>query len=102
MSVQLQGVRYHWSLTKFLLNLLIFATIFFISFSYIRSIAGATPNKQVITMTVRRGDTLWNIARAVNPQADPRQTIAAIKNRNHLKNSQLLAGQQLVMEIPSK
>ena len=102
MSFQFQGVRYHWSLSKFLLNLFIFATIFFVSFSYIRSIAGANPDKQVVSLTVHRGDTLWSIARAASPNDDPRQTIAAIKTRNHLKNSESVTGQQLVMEIPSK
>lgn len=102
MSFQFQDVRYHWSLSKFLLNLFIFATIFFVSFSYIRSIAGAIPDKMMIIHTVHRGDTLWSIARAVSPNADPRQTIAAIKARNHLKSSELVAGQQLVIEIPSK
>ncbi len=48
---------------------------------------------------VRSGDNLWNIAgEHTSPGRDVRNTIEAIKRRNHLESSTIHPGQ--VLEIP--
>lgn len=47
------------------------------------------------TWVVRRGDTLWEIARAVAPDADPREVIAAIMRANGLRDARLRPGMEL-------
>lgn len=51
------------------------------------------------TVTVAPGDTLWGIAEATDPGADPRALIAEIKEANHLPASELTPGQQLAVPI---
>ena len=101
MSILLQGRKYHWSCKKFILNLLII--VFVISFwmVYISNVAKATSDKKVIEITVHHGDTLWSIARQIAPDSDPRTMIKQIKNRNHILNTGLIAGQKLEIEIAS-
>jgi len=48
-------------------------------------------------VTVLSGDTLWGIARLVDPQADPRDVVAEIMTLNQLKNAALSPGQQLAI-----
>ncbi|NLA59413.1 MAG: LysM peptidoglycan-binding domain-containing protein [Firmicutes bacterium] len=57
------------------------------------------PEPSYETMVVRRGDTLWDIARRVQPGTDPRKTIYEIKKLNHLQSVNLHPGQILL--IPS-
>jgi hypothetical protein len=101
MSISLQGKKYHWSCKKFFLNL--FIIVFVISFwmVYISNVAKATSDKKVIEITVHHGDTLWSIARQINPDSDPRTMIKQIKDRNHILNTGLIAGQKLEIEIAS-
>ena len=61
-----------------------------------RGEAPAPPAQQVVV--VREGDTLWSIARAVQPEADPRATIAEIELLNASVDPGVLApGQSLVV-----
>lgn len=53
------------------------------------------------THVVDRGDTVWTIADRVYPNADPRERVSAIIERNHLDASGSLAiGQALVLPAP--
>ena len=48
-------------------------------------------------VTVRPGETLWVIAERVRPDADPRATIARIRDMNGLESSVAQAGQVLLV-----
>ena len=48
-------------------------------------------------VTVRPGETLWGIAERVRPDADPRATIARIRDMNGLTSSAAQAGQVLLV-----
>ncbi|MFJ3958721.1 LysM peptidoglycan-binding domain-containing protein [Arthrobacter sp. NPDC090010] len=56
--------------------------------------------RQMATIVVQPGDTLWNIAERVAPGRDPRDVVGEIASLNGLDASQLKAGQDLF--IPSK
>ena len=57
--------------------------------------SGAAPVRSV---TVRTGDTLWGIAERVAPDADPRDTVFAIEQTNHLTDAAVVPG--LVLRLP--
>jgi len=48
-------------------------------------------------VVVQPGQTLWSIARDLDPAADPRSVIAALKSVNHLKGQVVLPGQALTV-----
>ena len=48
-------------------------------------------------VTVRPGETLWQIAERARPGADPRETIARIRDMNGLTSSVAQAGQVLLV-----
>jgi hypothetical protein len=52
-------------------------------------------------VTVRPGETLWAIAERVRPDADPRATIARIKDMNGLRSGAAQAGQVLLVPAGS-
>jgi hypothetical protein len=48
--------------------------------------------------TVRRGDTLWEIARAhVGPEGDPRPLVSLIADASGLQSSRLVPGMELLV-----
>jgi len=48
--------------------------------------------------TVRRGDTLWGIARAqVGPEGDPRPLVSLIAEASGLESSRLVPGMELLV-----
>ncbi|KJQ54609.1 LysM peptidoglycan-binding domain-containing protein [Microbacterium sp. SA39] len=49
------------------------------------------------TVTVMPGDTLWSIAGAVAPTADPREVIGEISRLNMLRGGELQIGQELAI-----
>jgi LysM domain len=50
---------------------------------------------------VRRGDTLWEIARTlVGPQEDPRPVVEAIRDANGIGTGPLLPGERLFLPAP--
>lgn len=53
-----------------------------------------------VAVTVQPGDTLWGIASAVDPGADPRALIAEIREANGLSQSGLVPGQ--VLQVPTR
>lgn len=64
----------------------------------------AKSNKQqeaeIITYTISRGDTLWNIAKEYTPSnKDIRQTIYEIEKLNNMSNASIYEGQQIQIKI---
>ncbi len=61
--------------------------------------ATSDPGGSVVAerVTVQPGDTLWAIAERVRPDADPRATIARIKDMNGLTSGAAQAGQVLLV-----
>ena len=49
------------------------------------------------TVTVMAGDTLWDIAEAVAPEADPRDVVDEILHLNQLPGSDIAAGQEIAI-----
>ena len=49
------------------------------------------------SVTVESGDTLWSLAERLDPQADPREVIAAIMTLNGLDTPTLQPGQVLLL-----
>ena len=52
-----------------------------------------------VRVTVDPGQTLWQMALSVAPEADPRATIARIKEMNGLSSSAIDAGQVLLVPV---
>lgn len=48
---------------------------------------------------VKQGDTLWNLAYTINPDANPRSIIEQIKEKNKMESSMIYVGQ--IILIPS-
>jgi nucleoid-associated protein YgaU len=55
------------------------------------------PQDVVTHVTVQPGETLWQIAGRVAPDADPRDTVSRIMALNGLRDARVLAGQDLVV-----
>ena len=51
-----------------------------------------------VTVTVKHGETLWDIAQVVNPGGDARDTVVRIMELNSLTSTAVDAGQRL--EVP--
>lgn len=84
------------------LMLLALVAVLFAAFSLGRAntqaapIAGETP-ATVEQIIVQPGDSLWVVARRIAPENDPREVISQIRRLNRLGDSQLQAGQQLLL-----
>jgi len=59
--------------------------------------ASSDPAAPAATMTVRPGDTLWEIASAVRPGRDARESVAELRELNHLTGYDLQPGQVLTL-----
>lgn len=59
----------------------------------------ANINKDYIIVTVRDGDTLWNIAKTHKPHEDIRKSIYKIEHLNNIDKSIIYPGQQLKIPI---
>ncbi|MCA1671020.1 MAG: LysM peptidoglycan-binding domain-containing protein, partial [Actinobacteria bacterium] len=61
--------------------------------------AAAAPNRpagaESTVVVVQPGDTVWEIARRADPQADPRATVARIVDLNDLSDGRISPGQRL-------
>ncbi len=80
------------------LALLAVLTLLVVAFSLGRlaGSAQAGDGSQTTAVVVQPGDTLWEIARAADPAADPRDTIDAIAELNGLVGP-IVPGQQLLI-----
>ena len=68
--------------------------LFLIVFSDV-SKADLVPRPQKIV--IRSNDNLWTIAQTVRPDQDPRKTLEAIRNFNHLDNLNIRPGQEIMV-----
>lgn len=50
-----------------------------------------------VSTTVHQGETLWAVAKRVDPGHDPRALVQAIRQLNHLQSAAVQAGQQLLL-----
>jgi LysM repeat protein len=50
-------------------------------------------------VVVQPGESLWQLAQELAPQADPRSTVLRIRDLNHLSSDRVEAGQALVVPI---
>lgn len=50
-------------------------------------------------VVVQQGENLWEIAKAVAPGADPRETVLTIRELNGLPDSSVVPGQSLVVPV---
>ncbi len=55
----------------------------------------ASPGRYVARVTVQPGQSLWSLAEAYDPGADPRDVVLRIQQLNSLPGAQLQAGQAL-------
>ncbi|MEZ5116407.1 MAG: LysM peptidoglycan-binding domain-containing protein [Candidatus Nanopelagicales bacterium] len=58
---------------------------------------GAVPPAATELVVVQPGETLWSIAEAVDPQADPRETVERLRSLNGLEGSLVVPGQPIVV-----
>ena len=49
------------------------------------------------TIVVKPGQSLWDVAAAINPTKDPREIIWVIQQLNGMTTSEVLAGQELIV-----
>ena len=76
--------------------LLVLAALVLAGFTLGRvSSQAAGPARPLPTVTVHAGETLWQIASRVAPQADRRALVLQIEALNHLRDGRVVAGQQL-------
>lgn len=61
--------------------------------------ASAGRSVPVISHTVVRGDTLWDLAVRYGGEGDVRDAVKAIKETNHLKSAELQPGQVVLIPI---
>ena len=50
-------------------------------------------------VVVQAGESLWQIAQAVAPQADPRETVTLIRELNGLGEAAVMPGQSIVVPV---
>ena len=61
--------------------------------------ADASSGPVTSTWVVQPGETLWDVASAVDPGADPRDTIARIVDLNDLPTSSVTVGQSIQVPV---
>lgn len=98
MLIIYKGVKFRWSIKKFMFNCLICISVLIISALYLTKDVKATTENKISTLTIRQGQTLWSIARQIAPEQDPRDVIMRIKQDNGLVDSRLTAGQILKLD----
>jgi peptidoglycan-binding lysM len=76
--------------------LIVLGAISFFSPAASASVENASVTRTVVV--VKHGETLWDIAQAVDPQGDTRDTVVRIMELNSLTSTSVDAGQRL--EIP--
>jgi len=50
-------------------------------------------------VVVQAGESLWQIAQAIAPQADPRETVTLIRELNGLDESAVVPGQSIIVPV---
>lgn len=59
--------------------------------------AAAGVRTPVQHVTVRSGETLWQLASRIDPTGDPRVVVAQLEAVNHLSSDEVAAGQRLAV-----
>ena len=59
--------------------------------------ADSSTGAATTSVVVKPGQNLWDIAVALNPEADPRETIWVIEQLNGMTTADVLAGQELIV-----
>ena len=87
--------------TIFLIILTCLFTAVFTSWAHINVVNGQNTERQnVVAVTVSEGDTLWDIAAEnSNSKTDVRKEIYKIRKYNHLKTSEIKAGQTILIPL---
>ena len=82
-----------------LVVVLVLLVVLVIGFSIGVSSQAAGPSRphHVPTVTVKPGETLWQVAVRVAPGADPRLVVDELVHANHLPSASVVAGQQLLV-----
>lgn len=60
---------------------------------------GNAPAGTYEQLTVLPGDTLWSIAEAIAPDADPRDVVGELMRLNALPSGELVAGQSIAVPL---
>ena len=74
-----------------------------LAFALNGGVATASPDGSIVpveTVTVGAGQSLWELAGEIDPEADPRDVISDLVSFNHLTTTQLTPGQQL--DVPTR
>ena len=50
-------------------------------------------------VVVQAGESLWQIAQAVAPEADPRETVTTIRDLNGLDDAPVVPGQSIIVPV---
>ena len=58
-----------------------------------------TVQSETQSVVVKPGQSLWDVAVAISPNTDPRETIWLIQQLNTIETSEVLAGQALIVPI---
>ena len=58
-----------------------------------------TVQSETQSVVVKPGQSLWDVAVAISPNTDPRETIWLIQQLNTMETSEVMAGQALVVPI---
>ena len=66
-------------------------------FAIARAVDGGSPTTQVVL--VEPGQSIWSIATATDPEADPGETAATIQRLNGLDGGSVVPGQRLVVPV---
>ncbi|HBR29404.1 MAG TPA: hypothetical protein DD789_08180 [Firmicutes bacterium] len=91
--------RWHWNPRKGLVNLvLLMFVLFFLLITFYYSATKSQGQALGQSITVEKGDTLWDIALHYYPQADPRRGVAEIRSLNNLKTAIIYPGQ--ILRLP--
>ncbi len=93
-----QGRSYYWSVKRFVVNMMI-AVLFIAGFIMLANSVTAGTVQTQFSVMVHQGDSLWSIAREIDPERDPRLVIQQIKWQNNLSTANLTAGQRLKISI---
>ena len=95
MVIIIRGKKFRWSFKRFLTNCVVCLMVLVVFDLYLTNAVKATSVNNISTLTVRKGETLWSIARRIAPEKDPREVIAKLKETNQLQDSCLKTGQTL-------
>jgi LysM repeat protein len=82
---------------------LVFVALILSAFVALGARTAATPETgtpvQTVTVVVRPGDTLWQIAAAHSSSGDLRDAVRAIEQLNGLSDASIVAGQKLYVPV---